>query len=320
MTTYSQIIKRAFKVSWSQKTIWLFGLFAAFLGAGGAITKSFGLNVGQSVVFNFVNTLISVDFFSLETARNIITRFSQNPTSAIISLIIFLILLIVTIIILVLSIISQSAIIDNVSKKDLGKKTTYTQGLNFGLNRFWSLLGLNVISKIAVLITFLFLINIAVNVSETKTILVGLVYGLLILVTAIVLLIVRYAICFLVIYNYSFVESIKKAVNTFFKYWITTVEVAFILFLFEIFIAALIRIFTTIDAFIIYIILVGVSILKLTAVSKLIMFLIVTTVSIIAILFFSFFTVFSWAIWTILLTELQKNNITSKLKTWLRIK
>lgn len=319
MTTYREILKRAWHQTWSDKTLWFFGLLAAFLGVGGGITKGLDLTGGQSILINLWQTLMSVKFFSWQTIKNFPTLFLASPISFIILSLVVLIIVALALILLILAILSQATIINSVGKRDAGKKASYSQGLSLGLNKFWSLLALNFIAKLAVGLTFLFLLYVAIRVSSWQLLLAAFIYCVLLIITVIVSLVIRYAICHLVLNNDKILPSLKRGKELFFANWLVTLEVVFILFLFELFILFLARIFITLDVFILYFVLIAVNLLHLTILSKITIFLYFLTITIITLFFISFFAVFSWATWTILIREIEQKNIFSLIKNWLGI-
>ena len=319
MTTYREILKRSWKLSWSPKSIWLFGLLSASLGVGGAITKSLNLTGGQGILLNLWQTLVSANFFAFQTLKNVPNLFVSSPISFIITSIIFLIAAIVAIVIIILAVVSQATIIDTVSKKDAGKKSSYLTGLSLGLDRFWSIFGLNVLVKIVGSVTLVFLAVFAIKATAGKLVFFGFIYFILLLIVFIVTFVIRYAICHLILNNDDFITSLKKGKEIFINNWLTTLEIAFLLFVIEIIILLLARLAITIDSIIFYVIFIAVSLLQATAVKNIIMFLAFFTVTAIALAFISFYAVFSWSVWTILTKELEKKNVFSLVKSWLRI-
>lgn len=319
MTTYREILKRSWKLSWSPKSIWLFGLLSASLGVGGAITKSFNLTGGQGILLNLWHTLASANVFTFQTLKNIPSLFVVSPISFIITALIFLIALIISIVLIILAVASQAAIIDTVSKKDAGKKSSYLTGLSFGLNRFWSILGFNVLIKIASSVALFFLLVFALNATSAKLVFFGFIYFILLLIVFVVTFIIRYAICHLILNNDDFITSLKRGKEIFIKNWLTTLEIAFLLFVIEIAILLLARLAITVDSLIFYVIFIAVSLLKATAIKNIVMFFMFISIVVIVMAFISFYAVFSWSVWTLLTQELEKKNVFSLVKSWLKI-
>jgi len=319
MTTYKEVIKNAWKVAWKPKSIWLFGLFASCFGIGGGVAKSLDLTGGRNILINLWQTLLSVNFFSAQTLRSFPQLFLQNPISITISVLIFLIVGDLTLIVLILAIISQSTIIKAVVKRYEGKKVSYLEGISFGLDRFWQILGLNVIIRFIAFVVFAFLVYVAAKTSGVLFVILAVVYALLLLISIVASFIIRYATCHLVTRDDGFVESLKKGKELFLRHWLTTIEIALILLIIQILFLFGGTLLIKLDTLILYIVFVAINLLKITALSNFIVFLTLASITMIVLVLISFFSVFSWAVWTILTFELEKDNVFSKIKGWLKL-
>ena len=233
MTTYKEVFKKSFKLAWKPKSIWIYGLFASFLGIGGSVAKSMDLTGSRNILINLLQTLIEVNFFSLQALKNIPTVFAQSPISVTISVLIFLIVTVLTIILLILAIVSQSTLINTIYKKSIGKKVSYIEGISFGLNNFWPILGLNVITRAVGFIAFMFLVYVVAASRPSLFVPLGIIYIILVLITVVISFVIRYATCHLVINGDTFKNSLHKGKELFLSNWLITFEVALMLLIIQ---------------------------------------------------------------------------------------
>jgi len=121
----SDIIRDAFKLAWRHKYLWLFGLFASF-GVGGG-----QYNFGQSSPHNF------------EAARAWVLAALGM---------LLLIGLIVGLLMLILHVITKSALIYNVYQIETGGAHSLSAGWDFGVRRFWPMLGVTLLEFLAAIV------------------------------------------------------------------------------------------------------------------------------------------------------------------------
>ena len=125
------IIRDSFKLAWKYKYLWLFGVFVAGSGFG-----------------NFQGNLEPAD---IDAAYEWIL-------AALVAII--LIGLVVLTVVLILHVISKSALIYNVYQIDTGGAHSISAGWDFGLKRFWPMLGVTLL-QIVVTVAFVFVLILA---------------------------------------------------------------------------------------------------------------------------------------------------------------
>ena len=129
------------------------------------------------------------------------------------------------------AIVNNSATIINGSKQKSGIKI----GLAAGKEKFWPVLGLNIIIKIIIGLVFT-LISLPIILSATKAIsslsafLYILLFILFIPIAVILSFIIKYAVAYVVIKGQTMMDSIKSSWELFTKNWLVSIEMAFILF------------------------------------------------------------------------------------------
>ncbi|MCF7794981.1 hypothetical protein K9M50_01310 [Patescibacteria group bacterium] len=238
MFSYRKILKQSLKITWHNKYLWFFGLFATFLGAGGEyqIINKIVENNG-STALNGLGRFVAI--FNPKLWSNIGPYFAEDPRGASISIILLLLALAIFIFLVILTVSSQVALVDqakklyNNEKKDLG----ISKGMVIGQSHFWPVLGINILVKFIIACIF-FLITLPIILTASTSWLTIIIYVVLFLIFIPVViglsLIAKYAIAYIVIKKNKFVEAIDNAFKLFSKNWVISLEMAFILILINI--------------------------------------------------------------------------------------
>ncbi|NLZ74335.1 hypothetical protein GX917_00260 [Candidatus Falkowbacteria bacterium] len=319
MFSYRSILKQAWAIVWKHKYLWIFGLFASLAAAGGTmeyqfLTDSLSQGIIDSSYLNLVNILTLGNFFKL-FSLGIANLFSQNIIFILNAITLLLLFLLLISLLVWLAITCQAALVDNVKKISTSKKKNITfsfrDGLTQGAKHFWPVLGLNILTKALVFLAFfivslplLFLVG---SNSYVFVIIYTILFTIFIPVAVSCSLVVKYAISYCILENYSLVKSIKSAWELFKKNWLISLEVALILFLIS-FLAGFIALAIL---FILFFPLfwVGLS-FSITWLS--IIILILGLIFVIA--FGSMMTSFQITAWTNLYLQLKKNKLLAKLE------
>jgi len=229
MYTYRQIFKQAFKVAWQNPNIWFFGFFAVFLG-GDLIFSSYNFGIDR-ILFAFLQGLQAGGLFSLSGLSGAAKVFLIHPLFLFLIILIFLLLLSLVVLTVWLAVISQTALISQIVSLTKGKRLSWRAGFDFGLIKFWPVLGLNVLLRI---VTW-GLAGIVILLSAIKfpgyLLVFILLFDIVLAIELIVSFIGRYAICGIILKDWSFKESITSALDIFKKNWLLSFEIAIILFL-----------------------------------------------------------------------------------------
>jgi hypothetical protein len=148
---YTKILKRAWDILWSYKTLWIFGIILALTTAsgtsGGGVRNTYNYRDGENNYnFNFFTDIRSkVQHFFQEYNRGF---FIQNRDTiiniAIATLVVLLLLIIIT---KIGKYVSQTALIKMVDKnEDTGEKVNWRQGFRLGWSRqAWQLFLINLL-------------------------------------------------------------------------------------------------------------------------------------------------------------------------------
>jgi hypothetical protein len=324
MSLYRKIFKKTLTLTWRNKYLWFFGLFAALLGGVGKYEISMNKLNGdwQDGVFPGVAKFLNSGALSGLTFSNFLQAFQQDPLSVVIILVLFLILAILFIFMLWLSVVSQAGLINN-SAEAIQSNKKYSSlgikdGVRAGIKYFWPVLGWNLIIKTFIYASFaIILLPIVYLFVDGGTSLHGIAYVVLFIifipVSLVLSLLLKYAVCYVVLQGKSFVDSIQESWRLFVNNWLISLEMGFILFAIQFFLTF---------ALLLLILAIGIPFLFLailfgglaTPVSWVIISVYIFSAIALSILTGAVFTTFQISSWTALFLELTKNKgILSKL-------
>lgn len=316
MPFYRNILKQSLSLTWRNKYLWWFGIFAALLGNGGEFEILFnnpGANPGQTL-FPLWNRIAATGVFSRQTLSNIGGLFKNDTLNMVFVSAVFLIALAVFLFLIWAIIVSQAAIVNNSASVIRNKKHSFRDGVNFGILNFWPVFSLNIIIK-AIIFALLFAVSIPViffkadfnfNLSHIAFLAVAAVAAM------ILSFIMKYAIACVVVNKSKIFPAIRRSWTLFRKNWLISFEMAVVLFFINLSVGF---------AVILCILLLAVPFLFLAMVfysfSVLCSWLIVIsafTVFLFIIIFIgASLSIFQISSWTGLFLELDKNSCESKL-------
>ncbi len=238
MPLYRQILGQALRNTWKHKYLWFFGLFAAFLGNGGElefIFRGFDGTLTQGLFPGF-KRLAATGVFSFSTLANIKQLAIKDPFNLFIVLSVLLMVFILAAFLIWLVIISQAALVNNVSLIEGGKKHSFGQGLSAGIKKFWPVFGLNFLGRSIIYILFIAL-ALPIVISWNRAVdpsIAGLLFVISFIVfvpaSIVISFIIKYAIAYKVIRGEGFWASLRSGWQLFTKNWLVSLEMAFILF------------------------------------------------------------------------------------------
>jgi len=237
MKLYREILKQSAIITWKSKIFWFFGIFAALLGNGGEygiLSGAFSGNFEQNM-FPLLNKIMQAGIFSIDGIKNIAHLMIKDPGAVFAGLIVLSIVFLIAGFVIWLSNVSQAALVNNSLQKLSNKDNDFHDGLIAGARKFWSVFGLNMLLRVIIFLTFFIISGIAVySQSNLSFLAAGLLYSLLFLIfiplTLSASFVVKYGICYNVIQNLNFIESLKSGCRLFRKNWLVSLEMAFILY------------------------------------------------------------------------------------------
>ena len=234
MPFYRNILKQSWALTWRNKYLWWFGIFAALLGNGGEFEILFNNTGGDPAqsLFPAWQRIMSTGIFSGHTLTNIGNLFRNDTLNMIFVLVVCLIALAIGLFLIWLVIVSQAAIVNNSAAVIKQKKHALKDGLDSGILNFWPVLALNIIIKAAI---YVLLVVISLPVifyqGNFNAVLFYIIALIIVLPVAIVLsFIMKYAVAYVVINKSKVIPAIQKGFRLFKKNWLISFEMAIILF------------------------------------------------------------------------------------------
>lgn len=236
MSIYRETLGQAWSMTWRHKFLWIFGLFAALLGTGGA-WETFFRNL--SMVSEQPKTLKDLQLLEQSGTFKLIidnvTLFFATPTADK-----FLTLLLVTVIFLAvfcLMFLAVAAIIYAIGRIHEGNRVGVTEALGKSFHFFLPAFALNLLGKVVVwgllLATGVPLVSLFLrNQAEVWNVLTGVVaFLVLVPVGVVVTFLVQYATAYVILRGKHIGEAIREAWKLFATNWLASIEMAFILYL-----------------------------------------------------------------------------------------
>lgn len=234
MPFYRNILKQAWTLTWRNKYLWWFGIFAALLGNGGELEILFnntGANPGQAL-FPSWQRIFSTGLFSGHTVTNIGNLLRQDTLNIIIVFLVCLIFLAIFVFFVWLVIVSQAAIVNNSATAIKQKKHTLRDGLDSGILNFWPVLALNIIIKAAIYVLLVAATLPAIFSRGNFNAILFYIIALMVIVPVAIIssFIMKYAVAYVVINKSKVMPAIKQAWQLFKGNWLISFEMAIILF------------------------------------------------------------------------------------------
>lgn len=314
---YRQIIRQAWTISWRNKTLWIFGFFAAFLINGGVYDlgiKMFTRTTWLSTTWQSLTTDSLPLIPSLHQA--LVQTLDWSSMGVIAVTVIFVI---VALLFIAVSIICQGSLIHGI-RTILKKKTINKEVIDAGLEKFWPVLGINVFLKAGILLLVIF-VSFALFMVVTQSILLNAVVHLLSYLIFIPLAIVFYfmailASCYIVLRDKPFFSSIALAWQLFARNWLICLELGFLLFVIAFLIGLVMLLIFLILSVPVVLLLLGALALQSDVAYLVTFFLTVFIIFVVIILGGSFTVTFQYTSWVLLFERLTTKGGFSRLTRW----
>ena len=247
MQLYRNILLQAIKITWNNKYLWIFGLFATFISSSGGYEIMMKIVSGEGgVSIVGLQKFLDTGVLSAEGLANIKILAQTDLLGFIILLIILIAIVAIFGLLIWAAIVSQIAIVHDSAKiiksktstqaapKGLKKEILQSGYLN-GIKNFWPVLGLNIILKAILVIVFTIIsYYLFFTAGQPGGIVVEffniIIFTIFIAIILSLSFIIKYAIVFIVIQEQSFKKSLKLGWQLFAKNYLASLELAFILF------------------------------------------------------------------------------------------
>ena len=236
VSTFGDVFKGAYQVVKRHKFMWIFGFFAAFLGAGGEF---------EPLLRNYSSISdTSEQIFSLQSLmragllgsffESVANFFGSYPLQSVLFL---FIILVVAFVMLWLSIVSQVALFSSANKVAINKPATYKEAFREGHKYFGPVFLINIVIKALLYVLFIvitvplmswFILH---NDITAGVIFVIAMFFVFIPISIVASFIIKYAVAYIVIEGKKTGESVRLGWKLFKKNWLVSVEMALIVLL-----------------------------------------------------------------------------------------
>ncbi|MFA7245163.1 MAG: hypothetical protein WC070_03225 [Candidatus Magasanikbacteria bacterium] len=244
---YREALSKGWHLAWHNKSLWVFGLFAAFLGQMGIFEYVLQAFISAekiqspSVWFYVKNMLVGFNF------GDFINLFHTSLDKQIWLVWLIIILLAAFSAFIFVSVVSQGAIVHNTAQS-LGllkiKLVETDESWHESRRHFWKLLFLNIFKKLFTLLFLSFIVwgiwNVSLEASMSSMLLFLVIFLLASIVGMILSLWLIYAVSYVVIEDEKLWVAMRKAWRLFTKHWFVSLEIGFIFIILNIFLALLI--------------------------------------------------------------------------------
>lgn len=228
------IIQKAWSISWFNKSLWFFGLFAAILAMG----EEYDVLLRNSDIFNAIPT--NLNYYRDALQLGLFSGFANSVGDFVRTNVPGTLYLLVTWIVAILAlawlvIVAQGALIEGAKRHDAGKSLNLIEGFDAGMSTFWPIFLTNLIAKVVVygllLVVDVPLIMVYMKTGSLAAATAIMLWTFLILfpVMVVVSFITKFANSYVVVKRYSVMRSIVGAWRLFTRNMLVTFELAALL-------------------------------------------------------------------------------------------
>lgn len=223
--------------------MWIFGFFTAILGGGGEyeiLLDGSRRMTEEATSFPFISKLIDLGVFSSSFFIDLGKLILVDPFTFFVSLFILVLFLSIFVFLLWITITSQAALFDSISRLHDRKKISMRKEFYVGMKYFGPVLGLNIIAKVIASIVLMVIgLPLYYFVFQTDSpgwILFIYLLAFLVFLPAVIIIyfVTKYAIAYVVIGKKRFLESLDFGWKLFAKNWLVSLEMAAILLIINI--------------------------------------------------------------------------------------
>lgn len=312
---YSEALRHSWQFAWDNKYLWIFGLFAAFLGQMGVLDLLAKVSFASSSYALYPSWLA---FPRLWQASVLGTSSLSMPVEGWIWFVwLAIICLGACLFFAFASVVSQGAIIRATYQSVHHKEVKLGQAWNSGVSHFWRLLFLNVFKKISMVLLALVVgygtLNFVIMESIGGFFLFLFIFLLAVVVGMVISFLVVYAAGYVVVEEYSLGKSILASWHLFTSHWLVSVETGFIILLLN-FVVGILAAFAFIIFFLPTLLAWFIGIVSMNFIFITVGTIIGTILTIFAIMFIgSYFTVYTTSVWTYLFMKMHHEGVKSKI-------
>ncbi|MFA7315120.1 MAG: hypothetical protein WC025_04320 [Candidatus Magasanikbacteria bacterium] len=244
---YREALKKGWHLAWHHKSLWIFGLFAAFLGQMGIFEFLVQAVVGVNKLQTPSTFVYLSQMFKKFDLSDYISLFHTSSDKIVWLIWLVVIVLGVVVVLTFVSVVSQGTIVHNTAKSIGGlrlKLVDVEKSWHESRHHFWRLFGLNLIKKVLSLFFVSFVVwgmwNASLESRAVDMFLFIFIFLLAAIVGMILSLWLVYAIGYVVVEEKKFVEAMQLAWRLFTRHWLVSLEIGFIFIILNIVLVLLI--------------------------------------------------------------------------------
>lgn len=311
---YRQSLRQSWDLTWHHKWLWIFGLFATFLGQFGLLELLTKVGTAGSTFALYPTYLALPRLIKLLTAGGI-----HLPIEGWVWLVWLIAIFLGILLLLVYTAVSSQGALIRASAQFAKNKTLPHLGNAWaaGTKHFWRLFFINLVKKI-IFVFLAVMVGWGTLAAVNHPMLSDLFLFLIVFIVAtgagiLVSFLTLYTACYVVVEDYSFVKAVRGAWNLFLSHWLVSIEVGLLILLLNV-VITLVAVFGLViclmPAIVIWF-MVGI----FTGIHFWIGGVILAFLFGMMFIFFlgSFFSVFITSVWTYLFTKMHHEGIKSRI-------
>jgi len=313
---YRRILTDAWRIAWYHKHLWVFGFFATLIGFGAVTEVFFNSYERTADALPLAASAGSMAALipGLTTIKAIIAYSPYPALSLLIFLVVFSLLFAVF---AWMTLVSVGALILGARKISRGGEPMFGDGVKAGAEKFWRLLGVNLISKIVILLALVMTGANLFILMKDRTLLSGLFYiGSFIIFTAVSFVAslgAVYGSIGVAVKDESTEKAVNGAVRLIGEHWLVSLEMAVLLLVASLATGVAVALGTLVLSVPLIFLIVVAAVFKAQAAVYAVMTLTAIMLLIMVVCLGSFLTTFQTAAWTMLWSELVERKPSSKL-------
>jgi len=317
---YREALVKGWHLAWHHKSLWVFGLFAAFLGQMGIFEYLVQAVVGANKLQTPSAFVYIPQMFNRFNLADFVGLFHTSVDRIIWLVWLIVIVLGATVLLTFVSVVSQGTIVHNTAKSIGGlhiKLVEVEKSWHESRQHFWRLFGLNLIRKILTIFFVSFVVwgmwNASFEPRVGDMLLFIIIFLLATIMGMVLYLWLIYAVGYVVVEEKKLLEAMRMAWRLFTRHWLVSLEIGFIFIVLNVFLALLVLV----GMFILF--LPSLFLWTMLALTGNILFYVFGILigfvlfSLYLMLLGSIFVVFSTSTWTYLFMKMHKHGLRSHL-------
>lgn len=226
---YRDIIVKSFRIMWHHKFLWFFGLFAALIT--GSVLQLFSSEQQWLIGWR---QLEATGIFQINTVPRIVEAASADPAGFAVRVLALLVFAGIALFLVWLGVVSQGGLLWGTARLNDKKNARFSEVVETGRQRLWPILFLHIVQRIALWAVAAGMGAVVAMsiIQETLVIDLAATFALLLLLalTFVVAMTIRYALLYVAIDEQSFGASLRSAVQLWRQKPLLTVEAGILMF------------------------------------------------------------------------------------------